>query len=232
MNAQNTAPTAPVGVSIIALTEADVAHLIEHKGTFEDGYDDAAISSVLDGFETARLVCVWDYHDDYGYGGNSEFFGVTKVPDPAYTHMYPNATKDEGPWRQVHPDVWAFLSDPDSDIDPATIPCLLVSTTEYAPQNINDLPGDGFANVAIENKTDSDDSDNDDDEEICVGDDCEESLEDNEGYDDYCGTCTDKIENHNLGKHRPIGETDDDGDDSEGPDDECPNCKGAAVVWG
>lgn len=235
MNTQNTATTATTAtdeIEMIPLSPADVAHLIDNQGMFVNGYDDDAINSVLGNFETARLVCLWAYYDDYGYGGDSEFFGVAKVADPAYTHLHANATKDEGPWRQVHPDVWSYLSDPDSDIDPANIPCLLVATTEHAPQNINDLGGDGFANVATENKTETDEDDDEDDEETCVDDDCDESLEDGEGFDGYCGNHADKIEGHNEGRHRPVGEKDDEGDDANGPDDECPNCGGAGIVWG
>lgn len=31
------------------------------------------------------------------------------------------------------------------------------------------------------------------DEETCAGDDCDESLSDNEGWDGYCGSCADVI---------------------------------------
>lgn len=71
----------------------------------------------------------------------------------------------------------------------------------------------------------------DEDEETCIADDCDESLDDGEGFDGYCGTHADKIEGHNTGQHRVSG-FDDDGDPASGPDPECPNCNGAGVTWG
>ena len=70
-----------------------------------------------------------------------------------------------------------------------------------------------------------------DEEETCIADDCDESLNDGEGYDGYCGTHADKIEGHNEGQHRVSG-FDDNGDPANGPDADCPNCNGAGVTWG
>lgn len=212
-----TIPTAETSTEIpfLPLSDADRAHLIENKGTFENGYDGDGVAAVLREFESARLVCVWGSYDDMGYGGDSEFFGQAKFAD------VPGNGVTSGPWRQVHPDVWTYLSDPDSTIDPATIACLLAPTAEFARQDIDTLFSDGECNMAVKEET-----------ETCTVDDCDESLDDGEGFDGYCGNHADKIEGHNHGAHRPLGETDDEGDETTGPDDECPNCDGANITWG
>lgn len=207
-----TAPATP------PLTPRDVAHLIEHKGCFEDGYDDDTINKVLGGFESANLVCVWDYFDDAGYGGNSEIVGIGQAPIGP-TAQGDRAWVDVGTWRRLHPDTWAFLSDPETDIDPESIPSLLDTNGDFAVyeiQNIDELPGDGFRNVAAEyDDTDSTEAD------ACTH--CGEALDDGEGCDGYCGTCADLIEQHN--------DTDDEDSGHATPERDCPNCNGARVTW-
>ena len=51
------------------------------------------------------------------------------------------------------------------------------------------------------------------DEDTCDADGCTGSLSDGEGYDGYCGTHADKVENHNEGQHA-----------GDGRDAECPEC--------
>lgn len=70
--------------------------------------------------------------------------------------------------------------------------------------------------------TPTDDDEWDSDEDVCVVEDCGESLNDGEGFDGYCGTHADKIESHSEGYHQAA---------EGGPDADCPNCNGAGVVW-
>ncbi|MFF4543699.1 hypothetical protein ACFY1J_05540 [Streptomyces sp. NPDC001406] len=58
------------------------AELAELHGQFADGYTAEDINAVFGLIRDAggpRLVCVWDYFDEYGYGGNSEFYAETKT---------------------------------------------------------------------------------------------------------------------------------------------------------
>lgn len=239
----------------VPLTSEDIEVLRQNKGWFEMGYDNNDAMKVLECFTAADMAVTWEYLDDGDHAGCSEFIGMEAVdlpPRSACSHCgafvvmereddpwFHEATGEErcenldefatpissgrrrgttGPWRRIHPDVWRYLSDPDTDIDPEQIPSLL-DTGEHAVFEDQDIADKGF----IQNE-------DEDDEDECT--ECGESLDDGEGYDGYCGGCADKIENHNQGGHRPLGETDDEGDDATGPDDECPNCNGAGIVWG
>jgi hypothetical protein len=205
----------------VPLAESDIDLLREHKGWFENGYDNRDAMKVLDCFQSADMVVTWEYLDDGSEAGCSEFIGMEYVTVGTYESGMPRV-ETTGPWRRIHPDVWTYLSDPECDIDPATIPSLL-DTGEFAVFEDQDIADKGF----IQNP-----DEDEDDEEVCIDDDCDEPLDDGEGFDGYCGTHADKIERHNNGGHRPLGKTDDDGDEAIGTDDECPNCKGAGVVWG
>lgn len=49
----------------------------ELRGCMDDGYTPDEVNSVLGQLSAMtglRLVCIWDYYDEYGYGGNSEFY--------------------------------------------------------------------------------------------------------------------------------------------------------------
>ncbi|MFD8565152.1 hypothetical protein ACFV1N_48480 [Streptosporangium canum] len=51
--------------------------LSELRGHMADGYDDDAVNSILGQISEAtkrRLVCVWDKFDEWGVGGNSQFY--------------------------------------------------------------------------------------------------------------------------------------------------------------
>ncbi|MGW9440601.1 hypothetical protein [Streptomyces sp. NPDC055607] len=60
---------------------ADIAHL---HGRFEDGYSAESIRLVFARiYERGGpyLVCVWDYADAYGFGGNSQFYAENEDGD-------------------------------------------------------------------------------------------------------------------------------------------------------
>lgn len=221
MNAVNQpTDTAAPDLSPVPLTESDIDLLREHKGWFEDGYDNRDAMKVLECFEAATMVVTWEHLDDGDEAGCSEFIGMERTPVGTTAHGH-RAFADAGVWRRIHPDVWTYLYDPECDINPEQIPSLL-DTGEFAVFEDQDIADKGF----IQNP------DEDDDEETCIADNCDESLDDDEGYDGYCGSCADKIENHNTGGHREVGTDDDEGDPATGADTECPNCEGAGIVWG
>lgn len=191
------APEGPDPMPPAALTPRDVEHLVEHKGVFENGYDQDDVNRVLSNFEAARLVCTWDTHDDLGYGGDSEFVGIAKQDLGVTAHGH-HATTDAGVWRRIHPQVWEYLSDPDSDLDPESIPSLLADEP-FERQDIDDLPGDGWCNIAYET-----------DGEECTH--CGGPTDDGEGWDGYCGTCEDLRTQHDADEH------------AGRPDEDCPDC--------
>jgi hypothetical protein len=66
-------------------------------GRFRDGYSADDIRDVFGAIHAAGgpyLVCVWDYADEYGFGGNSEFY----AEDP------------NGHLLEVQPDIYRWLS--------------------------------------------------------------------------------------------------------------------------
>ncbi|MEU6680864.1 hypothetical protein [Streptomyces sp. NPDC046925] len=73
-----------------------VAELADLRGRFEDGYTPEGIRSVFGRIQDAGgpyLVCVWEYADAFGFGGNSEFYAETA-----------------GGFYEVSPDIHGWLS--------------------------------------------------------------------------------------------------------------------------
>ncbi|WP_446041122.1 hypothetical protein [Streptomyces sp. SID1121] len=74
-----------------------LAEIADLYGRFEDGYSADGIRTVFARIYDevgVDLVCVWDYADEYGYGGNSEFF----------------AEDEDGALFEVQPDIHLWLS--------------------------------------------------------------------------------------------------------------------------
>ncbi|MCX4784058.1 MULTISPECIES: hypothetical protein [unclassified Streptomyces] len=82
-----------------AATDPDslVRELADLRGRFEDGYTAEDVRAVFGRISDAGgpyLVCLWDYADEFGFGGNSEFF----------------AEDDAGNFFEVTPDIHRWLS--------------------------------------------------------------------------------------------------------------------------
>jgi len=74
-----------------------LTQLADLRGRFEDGYSPDDVRSVFGHIRDAGgpyLVCVWDYADDAGFGGNSQFY----------------AEDEEGDFFEVQPDIYRWLS--------------------------------------------------------------------------------------------------------------------------
>jgi hypothetical protein len=131
-------------LSPVPLSASDVEVLTVHKGLFAQGHADDDINAVLAEFTGARLVCVWDYHDEWGFGGNSEIIGRPIT-----------ATGQGGEWRRLSSEVTEFLYDPESDLDPESIASLLDTEGTFAiyeTQDIDALDGDDKHNVTLDPK--------------------------------------------------------------------------------
>lgn len=112
-----------------------LAQIAELRGRFEDGYSADAIRSVFGRIYDAvgiYLVCVWDYADEYGFGGGSEFF----------------AEDEDGNHFEVQPCIHQWLSGQQGTPGP-------VSTWVCAPvaEPIEALVGDDFHNYARTDRT-------------------------------------------------------------------------------
>jgi hypothetical protein len=118
------------------------------RGCMRDGYTDDDINAVLGQLgETVGLniICVWDYVDTWGPGGNSDFFVLA-----------PN-----GQLHELTGDLWRWLNDHPDDLQAPTHPGSprtwvgpsVGQTTDTCAWN------DGRGNFAIENRDDSNDRD-------------------------------------------------------------------------
>lgn len=99
-------------------TPADLNHLAPYAGAFQDGYDEVDIDTVLSGITGAELVCVWEGRDECGPHGHSQIIGRV----------------GEGPWRELHPDLWDYLTNPGATL-PQAPP--LLSATLYHAQDVH-----------------------------------------------------------------------------------------------
>ncbi|MEU0110668.1 hypothetical protein ABZ313_35630 [Streptomyces sp. NPDC006251] len=71
------------------------------RGCMDDGYDADDVNRVFDRIEEATglsLVCVWEYFDSFGVGGNSQFY-VSLGDDELH-----DLTGDLWEWLNGHPD--------------------------------------------------------------------------------------------------------------------------------
>ncbi|NGO40605.1 hypothetical protein [Streptomyces ureilyticus] len=113
-----------------------LTQLADLHGRFEDGYTPEDIRAVFMRIVDADgpyLVCVWDYADEYGFGGNSQFY----------------AENDEGDLFEVQPDIHLWLSGQQETPGP-------VDTWVCAPvTEPTDFPvSDDFHNYARTDRTD------------------------------------------------------------------------------
>lgn len=114
------------GDAVSAATRAAID--ADLRGCMEDGYDSDKVNSVLGAISDASglmIVCVWDFYDEYGPGGNSDFY-----VDP----------EDGGPLRELVGDLWRWLNsdpdDPDSPDSPGDPGTWTGSATSLHPDNL------------------------------------------------------------------------------------------------
>lgn len=112
---------------------ADLTVLREHQGDFEEGYEPEDIDRFLAQFKTVDLICLWEYQDDIGFGGDSEVIGCF--------------ARTEGPWFPLADGVWAWLIG-----DPGPAPEDLASILADVPHEFQDL-GSLPATYAYEDRT-------------------------------------------------------------------------------
>lgn len=204
----NSAPatTLPPAPSIrtfpdVPLTPRDVEVLRENKGCFQDGYTPEDADKVLSQFESAQLDVFWEYHDDLGMGGDSFFAG------------FPRGKASLADYREIHPQAWEYLYDPESEIDPAQIPSLLAR--EEAQINGGELYTFSIRSGeqhCFEDRTASDGR-------AC--DNCGDEVYDSDS-EELCTACVDLSMDHDDGDHDPStgGER----------DHACPQCKEGVTI--
>jgi hypothetical protein len=106
-----------------------------------DGCDDDTVNCVLGRISNApglRLVCVWDVHDTYGVGGNSQFY----------------VEEAGGRLRELRGDLWRWLNGDPADPSTPASPGITVNWIGQAADFTADhLPcTDGFHNYAIQDE--------------------------------------------------------------------------------
>lgn len=178
-----------------SLTPSDIETLRGHKGALRGSYTARQATAVLSLFESAHLSVYWDVYD----GHIGELDG-----DPLIVGT-PACEGDFEHWRTRALDgrVLAYLTDPDSDEDPATFQTLL--DARHLQPNVGEIYTfdiDGMRQHAFSLAG----------EDVCANPSCNESLDDGQRWDGYCGHHSDLIYQHEQGEH----------EGAERP--ECPEC--------
>ena len=113
------------------MTDPVLNHL--DKGQFANGYDSDDVNRAFGAIKQhlgVDLICVWEYFDDAGYGGSSEFYLVEG--NAAY---------------ELAGDLWPWLSG-DTDAEHPGSPDQWKGATASGIDGWQDYPGDGFSNYA------------------------------------------------------------------------------------
>lgn len=122
--------------------EYDESQIADLRGSMAGGYDDDRVNRVLGAISDATgldLVCVWDYYDDTGVGGDSQFY----------------VQGQDGELRELAGDLWPWLNgdpaDPETPATPGDPPTWL---GERAAFTTADLAWDdgGWRNYAHEDR--------------------------------------------------------------------------------
>lgn len=121
--------------------DRDVDYLADMHGRLREGYTDETIEALASNLCTVELYCAWEHYDAYGFGGNSEIIGRP---------VRPNGTT--GPLLRLHPDVWDYLTDPDSIADLTALESLLDPTDEFETQDFEEFSMQESANLAYEQR--------------------------------------------------------------------------------
>lgn len=113
----------------------NLAPIADCEGVFADGYTDDMTRKAFGAIRAATgvaLVCIWEYSDDWGYGGESCIYIVKddilhEIDSTLYSWLTCYTKVDQLP----EPADWAGAARPD-------LACWA------------DLPGDGWANYSLE----------------------------------------------------------------------------------
>jgi hypothetical protein len=111
--------------------------LDDYAGRFRYGYDSDDINKVFETIQALTrvdLICVWDYFDDAGYGGDSQFYVVDG--DATY---------------ELAGDLWPWLSagTDEAPNGPGSVASWKGGRTPFA---YTELSGDGSRNYAFESR--------------------------------------------------------------------------------
>ncbi len=168
-----TAPDTGTLADLVGVTTTqDHDYLEDRRGIFTDGYTSEDIDRFAGNIESVEIVCLWDYHDEYGTGGGSQIYG---------------RPRNGGPYRELSEAAHAYLFDGEGD----TPDFLLAGepTTDFTPEELDEFDGVGMANFAREWSGDSDDED-------VAGEcpDCGAGLTHDQVSDGHCPDCADRAQ--------------------------------------
>lgn len=100
----------PEGIATIVggLDRRDAKPAADLRGSMADGYDSDRVNRILGRVGKAsglRIVCVWDYHDAIGVGGDSDFYVIV-----------------DGRFHHCAGDLWRWLNTSPDDPDAPAVP--------------------------------------------------------------------------------------------------------------
>ncbi|SEM77820.1 hypothetical protein [Streptacidiphilus jiangxiensis] len=137
----------------------------ELRASMVDGYTPDDVNRAFGRIKDALgvdLVCVWEYHDDFGYGGNSDFY----------------VRSAEGAVHELAGYLWPWLNRALDDPEAPEHPGDPATWTGPTSDVTDDLADDGFHNAAPPS-------------ERCGNEECRDELGGN-GYDGLCDSCADR----------------------------------------
>ncbi len=190
----------PAGTTAPPLTPRDVETLTAKPWRLRRGLHPRGRSQRPEPLRVRHLRVFWDYADGDGLGGDSFFAGFARTSRASGPHGVGRAVAYEAPFSQyahISDQAWEYLSDPDCDLDPESIPSLLGN--EHAAINVGEIYShDVGASTQYSFANHLDDEAR---RSAVARTGCDEDLDDGEGWNGYCGTHADLVDQHDEGEH-------------------------------
>ncbi|MFF8992604.1 hypothetical protein ACF09H_22240 [Streptomyces sp. NPDC014983] len=108
--------------------------LADLRSSMVDGYTPEDVNRAFSRVEDVtgiRLICAWDFYDDFGFGGNSDFF-----------------VERDGEFHHLAGDLWQWLNGSSGDPETPTWPSPVEMWIGQPAHLADPVHDDGFHNIA------------------------------------------------------------------------------------